>query len=143
MSESAKIRAVVDTNVFVSGLMGRVSPPRQIVDSWRGGLFVLVTSRYLVRELTAVLTYPKIVTRIHLKQSEMDAILALVFSALDAESEGLTLPGVTRDPKDDAVVACAVAGRADYIVSGDKDLLSLETYEGIEIVTPRQFLDIL
>ena len=54
MPESVKIRAVVDTNVFISGLMGRTSPPSQIVDSWRGGLFVLVTSRYLIRELTAV-----------------------------------------------------------------------------------------
>jgi predicted nucleic acid-binding protein len=51
--------------------------------------------------------------------------------------------GVVRDPNDDMVVACALEARADYIVTRDKDLLSLGTYEGIRIVTPRQFLDLL
>jgi predicted nucleic acid-binding protein len=51
--------------------------------------------------------------------------------------------GVVRDPNDDMVVACALAANADFIVTRDKDLLSLGTYEGIRIVTPRQFLDLL
>lgn len=51
--------------------------------------------------------------------------------------------GVVRDPNDDMVVACALEADADYIVTRDKDLLSLGTYEGIRIVTPRQFLDLL
>ena len=50
---------------------------------------------------------------------------------------------MTRDPKDDAVVACAVEGEADYIVSGDQDLLVLGRYETVQVVTPRQFVDIL
>jgi predicted nucleic acid-binding protein len=53
------------------------------------------------------------------------------------------LPGVTRDPKDDAVVACAKEGQANYIVSGDQDLLVLNNYEGVQIVTPQQFIEIL
>jgi predicted nucleic acid-binding protein len=50
---------------------------------------------------------------------------------------------VTRDPKDDAVVACAVEGKADYVVSGDQDLLALGEYEGIQVVTPRRFMEIV
>jgi uncharacterized protein len=50
---------------------------------------------------------------------------------------------VERDPNDDMVVACALAGGADYVVTRDKDLLSLGAYEGIRMVTPRQLLDLL
>ena len=53
----------------------------------------------------------------------------------------LRLPGATCDSKDDAIVACAVEGQAQYIVSGDQDLLILEAYEGVLVLTPRQFLD--
>jgi predicted nucleic acid-binding protein len=55
----------------------------------------------------------------------------------------LTLPGVTRDPKDDAVVACAVEGAAGFVVSGDEDLLVLCVYQDVEMVTPRGLVDIL
>jgi len=50
-------------------------------------------------------------------------------------------PGITRDPKDDAIVACAEEGEAEYIVSGDHDLLSLGEYRGIQTLTPRSFLE--
>ena len=53
------------------------------------------------------------------------------------------LAGVVRDPNDDMVIACAIAAGADYVVTRDKDLLSLATYEGIRMVTPRQFLDLI
>ncbi|MBX3055396.1 MAG: putative toxin-antitoxin system toxin component, PIN family [Anaerolineae bacterium] len=53
------------------------------------------------------------------------------------------LPGVTRDPKDDPVVACAVAGNADYVVSGDQDILALHVYGAVRMVTPAQFVQLL
>jgi putative PIN family toxin of toxin-antitoxin system len=53
------------------------------------------------------------------------------------------LQGVTRDPEDDMIVACAVAANADYIVSRDRDLLDLREYQGIEIVSPEAFMQIL
>jgi len=54
----------------------------------------------------------------------------------------LQLPGITRDPKDDAVVACAVEGQAAYVVSGDGDLLTLREVPGIQIVTPKRFVEL-
>jgi predicted nucleic acid-binding protein len=55
----------------------------------------------------------------------------------------LQRPGATRDPKDDAIVACAEEGEAAYIVSGDHDLLSLGETRGFQAVTPRQFLEVI
>ena len=143
MHERSQLKAVLDTNVFVSGLMGVNSPPRQIVDAWLDGRFTLVTSLYLVEELAHVFTYPRIVKRIRLDEPEVDAILAALLSQAEMAPGELELPGVTRDPKDDAVVACAVEGEADYIVSGDEDLLVLNVYKDVKIVTPRQFMSIL
>lgn len=55
----------------------------------------------------------------------------------------LVLTGVCRDPKDDKFLACAIEGEADYLVSGDQDLLAIGSYQGIQIVKPAQFLNIL
>ncbi|MFO7941164.1 MAG: hypothetical protein R6U92_00735 [Bacillota bacterium] len=73
----------------------------------------------------------------------MHAVLAALLSQAEVTSGALELPGVTRDPKDDAAVACAVVGQAGFIVSGDQDLLMLGMYEGIAVVTPRRFLEVL
>lgn len=139
----APVRAVVDTNVFVSGLMGVKGPPRQIIAAWLDARFTLVTSLYLADELAHVLEYPRIAERIRMDPTHVDAILAAVLSGSEIVPGELDLPGVTRDHKDDAVVACAVEGRAAYRVSGDDDLLALEMYAGTQVVMPRQFLKIL
>ena len=143
MPEHRQLRAVLDTNVFVSGLMGVKSPPRRIVDGWLEGQFKLVTSLHLVEELAHVLGYPRIAERVRLDPTDVDVILAALLSQAEVVPGELQLPGVTRDPKDDAVVACAVEGQADYLVSGDEDLLVLHVYEGTQVVTPRRFLEIL
>lgn len=90
-----------------------------------------------------MLSYPRIEARLHLSDEERDVILAALLAQAEVTPGQLTLPGVTRDPKDDAVVACAVEESADLIVSGDQDLLALGQYEGIQVVTPAQFAEIL
>ena len=137
------IKAVLDTNVLVSSLVSQHGPPRHALDAWLEGLYTLVTSLYLVEELIHVLSYPRIARQIHLEEDELAAILAALLSQSEVTPGQLRLPGVTRDPKDDAVVACAVEGEADYIVSGDQDLLVLGRYETVQVVTPRPFVDIL
>ncbi|NIO71360.1 MAG: putative toxin-antitoxin system toxin component, PIN family [Anaerolineae bacterium] len=104
------IRAVLDTNVLVSGLVAEQGPPRQILDAWLEGLYTLVTSLYLVEELVHVLSYPRIAERLRLDEEELAAILAALLSTAEVSSGRLRLPGVTRDPKDDFVVACARGG---------------------------------
>ncbi|MCS7282893.1 MAG: putative toxin-antitoxin system toxin component, PIN family [Anaerolineae bacterium] len=138
------IRAVLDTNVLVSGLVAEGGAPRRIVDAWLEGRFTLVLSPYLLEELLHVLTYPRIANRIRLEEEEdLEVLLGALVSQAEVTEGMLSLPGVTRDPKDDPVVACAREGEADYIVSGDQDLLVLGEYEGIRVVSPREFVEIL
>jgi len=137
------VKAVLDTNVLVSGLIAAQGAPRQILDAWLADQFVLVTCLYLAEELVHVLSYPRITERVHLDEQELGTILAALLDKAEVTSGHLKLPGVTRDPKDDAVVACAEEGAADYIVSGDQDLLVLGAYQGIRILTPRQFAELL
>lgn len=136
-------RAVLDTNVLVSGLIGEHGPPRQLIDAWLEGRYTLVSSLYQAEELNHVLSYPRIASRLRLEETELGLILAALLSEAEVTPGLLQLSGVTRDPKDDPLVACAVEGKADYLVSGDRDLLDLGEYEGIRIVSPSRFAGIL
>jgi putative PIN family toxin of toxin-antitoxin system len=111
------------------------------VDAWLGGRFALVTSLYQVEELNRVLSHPRIGSRTSLEESELELILAALLAEPEVVPGFVRLPGVPRDPKDDALAACAVEGCADYLVSGEEELLVLDVYEGIQVVTPRQFLE--
>jgi hypothetical protein len=74
------IRAVLDTNVLVSGLVSSRGAPGQLVDDWLADRFVLISSLYLVQELTRVLTYPRIAQRLRLSQADLDALLMALVS---------------------------------------------------------------
>ena len=137
------LKAVLDTNVLVSGLISDQGPPRQLVDAWLDGRYTLVTSLYQVEELNHVLTYPRIASRIVLEEADLEMILAALLSQALVVVGELQLPGVTRDPKGDPLVACAVEAGADYLVSGDNDLLDLGKYENTRVVTPREFVEYL
>ena len=143
MPTPPELRVVLDTNVLISSLVSEGGAPRQVLDAWLEDRYTLVTPLYLVEELIHVLSYPRIAKRLSLTEGEMATILTALLSKSVTTPGHLRLPGVTRDPKDDAVVACAKEGEADYIVSGDQDLLVLGEYEGIQIVTPRRFVEIL
>ena len=137
------VSAVLDTNVLVSSLVAPTGPPRQILDAWLEEGFTLVTLLHLVKQLAHVLAYPRIAKRLRVDEAELAALLAAPLSREHVVPGQLHLPGVTRDPKDDAVVACALEGEADYIVSGDQDLLTLGEFRGVHIFIPREFVEIL
>jgi uncharacterized protein len=137
------VRAGVDTNVLVSGLLVAEGPPRQVLDAWLDDRFTLVTSPYQLEELTHVLAYPRVAERIRLAPAELAAIVSGLMTLAVVTPGDLQRPGTTRDPKDDAIVACAEEGDAEYIVSGDHDLPSLGETRGFRAVTPRQFLEII
>ena len=135
------VRAVIDTNVLVSGLLVAEGPPRQVLDAWLDNRFTLVTSPYQLEQLAHVLAYPRVAERLRLKPTELAAILSGLMTLAVVTPGQLRRPGAPRDPKDDAIVACAEEGGANYIVSGDYDLLSLGDWRGIQVVTSRQFLE--
>jgi len=110
------ITAVIDTNVFVSALIARGTPLAAIESTRLGKSRLLVT---------------------------VDATINSIRAMADIVLPADVPEGSIRDPKDRIILACAIGGQADFMVSGDKDLTDLNVYEGIPILTPAQFLALL
>ena len=128
-------RVVLDTNVLVSGL-GWSGPPAAIVDAVTAGELTLLSSPALIAELRRVLSYPKLAKAF----DNPNAIADLVASAA-VEVLTSTQFQVVDDDSDNRILEAALDGGADYIVSGDDDLLSLGLFQGIPIVTPAAFIE--
>lgn len=130
-------RWVVDTNVLVSAFLWHGTPGR-VIEVAGGHHVRLYTSRILLEELVATLAKKKLaryVAATGLTADEMVGHYRHLASVVTAAP--LDRP-VSRDVDDDAVLACAVAARADLIVSGDDDLLTLKQFRGITISTAAQ-----
>jgi len=133
------IRAVLDTNTIISGI-GWSGPPRGVLDAAIDGKFVLLTSPDLLDEVRHVLSYPRLRTLPQLRVQEVLALLPIVAHMVDPEER---LSVIRRDPADNRVLECAVAGKASHIVSGDDHLLGLKSIRGIRVVTPAIFFQLL
>jgi putative PIN family toxin of toxin-antitoxin system len=137
------IRAVLDTNVVLSALIKPSGAPGRVLDRLLGGAFTLVLSPDLVDELRRSLGYSRIRKYLRLSGEELEARLAQLWMVADPVDGTLALEVELRDPQDRMVVVAAVEGRANYIVTGDKDLIVIGDYQGVSIVTPRAFLELL
>jgi putative PIN family toxin of toxin-antitoxin system len=137
------MRAVADTNVIVSAVLSKGSPPDLILQHWRRGTFQLVTSAPLLRELDDVLGRPEIARRHKWSPNERAAFVVSLSESAIVVAPEKQLDVIAEDPDDNRVLEAAVEAHADYIVSGDRHLLELESYEGIQIVTPARFNAIL
>lgn len=130
-------KVVVDTNVFVSSFFG--GKPRQIIDLWKTGELTLCLSEKIVEEYVEVLRRLGLQDEKELK--ELLAVFARGFNILFAAAPP-ELKVIKDDPDDDKFVECAVALKCDFIISGDKHLLSVKDYMGICILNPDDFLKI-
>jgi putative PIN family toxin of toxin-antitoxin system len=129
----AGLRVVLDTNVLVSGLAYPGSVPGRIVSVWRQGGLDVVLSRYILDEMTRVL--PRL-NRIHMSSSEIrDLVDSFMFLADIVEPDGRDAS--LRDEADQQVLGPLLASQADYLITGDKDLLALSGK--YSIVTPAIF----
>jgi putative PIN family toxin of toxin-antitoxin system len=129
------VRAVVDTNVLISGLLWR-GAPHTLIEMARAGVFDLISSPMLLVELERVMRRPKFQIVFAKSRTSPRQMLREVGRLIEiVEAPPLGVP-VSRDPDDDHVLAVAVAGKAGLIISGDHDLLSLGAHMGIDIVTP-------
>src|SRR3990172_13073125 len=135
------LRVVLDTNVIVSGTIQSRGNPFRIIEAWRQGRFLLVTSNALVEEVRRVLTYPRIQKYGITPQQIRRVIQTLKRYGVSTEGK-LKVSAVPEDPQDNQVLAAAIEGVADYIVSGDEHLKNLKRYQTISIVTPREFIEI-
>ena len=127
------LRLVLDTNVVISAFLwgGR---PLELVRASASGEAEFFTSEALIAELTASLSKPRLARQLQASgftAAEHVANYQLITTAV----EPAILPAaVSRDPDDDIVLACALAAAADAVVSGDDDLLVLQSYAGISIL---------
>jgi hypothetical protein len=137
------VRAVLDTNVLLSALIRPCGPPGRILDRLTDGAFELVLSPRLVDELRRASRYRHVRKYVRLSDQELEVRLAQIETVADPVEGTRTVRRAVRDPHDLMFLAAAVEGRADYIVTGDEDLLALDEHEDIAIVTPRAFLDVL
>lgn len=134
------LRVVVDTSTLVSYVLTRSSLLSRMIDSWRSGAFVLVTSPETLAELKDVLNRPVIKDR---TAGTLDEMVAGIERFSETVPGLVEVSGGCRDPKDDKFLACAFEGRADYLVSSDADLLDMRWYRATAIVNPGQFLLVL
>jgi putative PIN family toxin of toxin-antitoxin system len=132
---------VLDTNILISALLRKNTPPYLLYQAWREHQFELVTSTAQLEELQRVMDYPKL--QRYFTPEEAQTMLAGI-TAYTLCVTSLPIVSYSPDPDDNIILATAIAGNADYLVSGDKsDLLKLGVIEDILIITPRQALDIL
>ena len=135
------IRAVLDTNVFVSSALSRnpTSPTREVIDRWKRGEFVLLICTLLAEEIFEKLLDHSIDQE---KISELVETLASLAEWVDVPAE--KIEALLSDPDDNVVVACAVEGKANYLVTYDPHFDSLQgDYRGIKIVKAIPFLEVL
>lgn len=128
------MRAVIDTNVLLSGLIWHGAPHARI-EQVRTGALTLVSSPALLAELAEVVARAKYRTTLARSNSNAERMLAEVRLLVEIVDPPPLPTPVSRDPDDDAVLALAVAAQPDLIVSGDRDLLILGVHDGVPIVT--------
>jgi uncharacterized protein len=137
------MRIVLDANVWVSALISNKGAPARILELWRLGDVEVVISPAILAELDRVLRYPKLLGRYNLPQNDIGLFLRQLerqcIGVVPAEEVG----AIVCDPADNRYLECAVAGEAAVIVSGDRHLLELKEYEGIQILTPAELLLLL
>jgi putative PIN family toxin of toxin-antitoxin system len=130
------VKVVLDTNVFSSGVFF-TGPPYQILKAWRDSRIQIVVSPPIFEE------YQRVGETLASQFPEVD--LQPIFDLLTLHAEVVpsdTLPEpVCRDPDDDKFLACALTSGVRYIISGDKHLLKASGYKGLEVVSPRRFVD--
>jgi len=136
------LRVFFDTNLFVSSLLVKNGLPAQALDAWRSRRFLLVTSPSIMAEVEATLKYPRIRRKYNITDEDVNSLLELM------RTDALVVPGgadvagsVSDDPDDEIVLAGAIDGEVDLIISGDRHLLSLKSFRDIPIIPVRELLD--
>jgi len=135
------LRAVLDANIYVSAAVTPDGPAGQLVERFTRGGFEVVLSPANVDEIRRVLAYRKIRKTVRPEFDLQGWFSGLVLIADLVENR--PPPRVCDDADDDIYLAAAIEGRAGFVVTGDGPFLALEEYQGVRIVTPRTFLDLL
>jgi putative PIN family toxin of toxin-antitoxin system len=130
------MKVVIDTNIFVSSFFG--GNPRKIIDLWKNEKIKLCMSNAILDE------YVDVLRRIGLKEEDELGELLSLFSrgfniAFTTKTPKINV--IKNDPDDNKFVECAVALKAQTIITGDKEVLAINEFMGIRILTPQKFLE--
>ncbi|TZE80954.1 putative toxin-antitoxin system toxin component, PIN family [Calorimonas adulescens] len=132
--------AVIDTNVLISGFISNKSFPAKVLDFWVLDKFKPVVSSEIIKEYSAVLIRNKFSVLGSIEE-RLDLLGRLLsFDQVILVNPQQKINAIKDDPRDNIFLECAVAGDCELIVSGDQHLLQLEEYNGIKIITARDFI---
>lgn len=133
------IRVTLDTNVLGPGLIGETGAAARLTRLWSDGAFVLVVSDHILAELERSYTDPYFAARVPSERAA--ALVNVVRNDATVVELSAEVQGVATHPEDDLVLATAISGEASVLCTRDKQLLKLRAFEGIEILSPGEFLD--
>ena len=131
------MKVVVDSNVFVSSFFG--GNPKKIIDLWKNEKITLCLSDAILDE------YINVLRKIGMKDEyELEELLSLFSKGFNIlfTTKTAKMKIIKNDPGDDKSIECAVALKADAVITGDKEVLAIKEYMGIKILTPQQFLEL-
>lgn len=132
------VRVVIDTNVFVSGLLKSDNPPSNVVDLFIEEKINLIISEEVFSEYVKVLLRPEL----KVKKDNIIRLISIFILKAEIIKVKTKLDIIERDPSDNKFLECALDGKVDYIITGDKHLLELKKYKKIKIVDPKTFINI-
>jgi putative PIN family toxin of toxin-antitoxin system len=137
------IRAVLDTNVIVAALLVRLGLPWRILDAAYASTFLCFSSDAINTEVFRTLSRGRVRRKYPLEATEVERLRRFLESDKVSVPISVSVAGVASHPEDDLILATAVSAQAEYLVTGDRQLLVLGQYQGVQIVTPRDFATIL
>jgi len=135
-----KLRAVIDTQIFLRAVINQRSLPAKIVYDYEDD-YILIVSEATLAEIEDIISRPKVRKKFEFPENQISELLIRL--ARGERTIVHDIPAISRDSKDDMILACALSGNAHYIVSEDQDLLVLNTYKEIKIINALDFLRVL
>ncbi len=141
MIKSQRIRAVLDTNLFISGLFASTGTVATLQQLWISGAFELSVSEEILHEIKETLHKPYLQKELSLRPQEVDEILDVIREKAFVVTQDLyKINKITADPDDNKFLGCALEAKAQYVISGDNHLLSLKHFHGIQVIDAATFV---
>lgn len=134
------MKIVIDNNVFISGIFWK-GAPNEIIKLAEEEKLEISATLEIIDELFGVLKRNKFAKLYEEAATELEYIFRKIFELVKIYSCKTAVRIIKEDPSDDKFLACALASGADFIISGDKHLLKLKSFQNIPIITPREFLN--
>ena len=134
---------LLDTNVIIDSLLSPEGAPARILQGWEAGEFDLATSPVLLAALERAITDEPVRAQLKLSAQEVESYIQNLGSATINVQPLITLNVMVKDPADNRVLECALAVKADYLVTVADHLLELKEYAGAMILSPAGFLELL